>query len=332
MDNAVQGEPNDIAPGPYVFTGSVNDMEDSDFWTLYRRYGAIHFKAALTDADGFSALTDRFGRKWLTYQLGGRDSVSDSEKIQTVNTGLFGIAPHSELCHSPGRPEMAWLFCERPPVSDGQTTLYDGVALAEGFPAQLRPHFAPRGFLYPRCMPLQEGLDYYGVASTEELLAMIAQHGWEDWVSIEDDKLVQTYGVPAFPIHPGSGREVFVNQIIHNARFTPWYARLRLRAQTSALWRRMLQLSDHTVPGRWRFTGRGQGVGYSPLYGDGSIIPRDLVKAVSAYVRKHEQAIEWGRGDVLVFDNVRYMHGRRQVADKNRRILTRFGNTRPGSN
>jgi alpha-ketoglutarate-dependent taurine dioxygenase len=308
--------------------GLASELSLETFQKLYREHGAILLRGSITSTEDFIEISERFGGEWIPYQLGGRDTVSDSHNIQTVNTGSDAIAPHGELCHMPLQPGMAWFYCEEPPLEGGQTTLYDGVDLAANMPAELKQAFSGRKLRYHFRADIDEALELYQVSNVDELRSLIEKRGWGEFLKIDGSEFTQDYRVSVFGIHSASGKPVFLNQLIHNARFTNFYAQIVRRFRNIALLRpwlpRIIQLLD-VLPWRMCNTPRGHGVCYYPSLDDGKLVARSTIQALARFVWSKEIAIEWQKGDVLVFDNTRFMHGRRSVNDDQRRILTRFG-------
>ena len=63
-----------------------------------------------------------------------------------------------------------------------------------------------------------------------------------------------------------------------------------------------------------------------PLLDDGKPFPDEWLDVVRTNARKLTYAHAWQKGDVLIADNSRFMHGRRAIADPaERRIATYFG-------
>ena len=64
----------------------------------------------------------------------------------------------------------------------------------------------------------------------------------------------------------------------------------------------------------------------APLFEDGTPIPRSTLHDVISITEQLSVPIQWQAGDVLMVDNSRFMHGRRDFSDQSRKILVRFSN------
>jgi hypothetical protein len=68
--------------------------------------------------------------------------------------------------------------------------------------------------------------------------------------------------------------------------------------------------------------------GASATLGNGSAFPAAYLNTIAACADTVTYDLVWRRGDIVVVDNTRYMHGRRPITGSERRILTRVGHTR----
>ena len=83
------------------------------------------------------------------------------------------------------------------------------------------------------------------------------------------------------------------------------------------------------------FSRYGQGLRNFPVFADGTEVPDGLVDAVKQVADKLEKPIKWRKNDLLMLDNTRFLHGRREIArDDKRSIMSYFGYlnfARPGA-
>jgi hypothetical protein len=63
-----------------------------------------------------------------------------------------------------------------------------------------------------------------------------------------------------------------------------------------------------------------------PLFEDGSPIPKSAIYDVISVTEALSIPIMWQAGDVLMLDNSRFMHGRREFEGQERKVLVRFSN------
>ncbi|MEY2927680.1 MAG: hypothetical protein RL367_2157, partial [Pseudomonadota bacterium] len=66
------------------------------------------------------------------------------------------------------------------------------------------------------------------------------------------------------------------------------------------------------------------GRGDFPLLDDLTPVPEDWLQAIQSTAQGLTAAVQWQKGDLLVLDNTRFMHGRNAIADTNERIIATF--------
>jgi hypothetical protein len=209
-------------------------------------------------------------------------------KIQSVNHGIQPFSLHSELSRAPWRPDACMFYCIDPPVNGGETTVCDGVALANALPAELTAKLADRRFLF---------------TARADAAAI------EKWVLGIHPPPDLLRSPPAdcpyeFEMCDGFLMMNFSRPILQKPMFTdsPAFANFLLFARDMRHDRRFPLLDDRTT------------------------IPDDWVDAIRHVSDRLTAEIRWQAGDLLVLDNSRFMHGRRQVAkDGVRVIASRFG-------
>ena len=59
-----------------------------------------------------------------------------------------------------------------------------------------------------------------------------------------------------------------------------------------------------------------------PVYEDGTIFPNKMVESVKKNIEKLSEYNLWQKGDVMMVDNTRFLHGQTRIHDlRKRRIL-----------
>jgi hypothetical protein len=67
-------------------------------------------------------------------------------------------------------------------------------------------------------------------------------------------------------------------------------------------------------------------VSHFPLLDDGQVVPDEWVESVRQVAAPITYALQWQRGDILIVDNSRFMHGRREILNPaERKIASYFG-------
>ena len=184
---------------------------------------------------------------------------------------------------------MAFFGCLAAPTYGGRTTICDGVALAREMSEPVRRGLADRRLLYlkPTWPSL---LDYWlGTATpTDEQLAVPPAGCPYQFRRYPDGEIVRFFSRPA--LH----RPMFID--------APAFGNFLLFARF-----------NHGRPDH-------------PVLDDGSPVPEAWLQDIKAAGDRLSVAIGWQRGDLLMLDNTRFMHGRTAIVDPGERLIqTYFG-------
>jgi alpha-ketoglutarate-dependent taurine dioxygenase len=284
-----------IAPGPgrpYVTLSAGQEVSPLELApetviALYKAHGALLLRGFATDLDSFRGFAEQFCASSALNDSRGRDLLDESNNIQSVNRGVAPFPLHPELSREPWKPDVCFFGCLNPPSAQGATTLCDGVEIVAQLPPEVRAAFEHRRLLYLQAA-IPEELDYWlGTTSPTDadLAAPPSACPYSFWRA-DDGRIVRAFSRPAF----------------HRPMFTdaPAFGNFLLFA---------------------RYCLGIQGV---PLFEDGSQVPDSLLAAVKATSDRLTAPIAWQRGDLLMLDNTRFMHGRTAVLDAGERLIASY--------
>lgn len=270
-----------------------------------QQHGVVLLRGTPLDLDAFESLTREFSGHFhaVGTRQALRQAAGDGHTTEVFRSN-FVLLGHSEGTYRPypPPPDVCFFMCLMPPaVRGGETTLIHGASMLESIPAKLRTRLEDEGVIYeslwePARWRAEFGL--HTVADLKKLLDTMSCVRYE----LSDDALHLRYRAPAITTGR-DGRLSFANGIlahlpvIPKSRYTglPVYAKASNRI----------------------------------YFGDGSALSdndvTDLIDAHDQNLHLHR----WQRGDVLVVDNSRFMHGRTMTeSDCARVLLSRFC-TRP---
>ena len=255
---------------------------------LYKRFGAVLLKGFDSDLDDFGAFASSFCSVAVQNGSLNRARLGASEAIQSVNLGIQPFPLHPELSREPWKPDSCFFYCIKPPVSGGATTVCDGVEIVRQLPEDIRV--------------MMEGarLKYIAPAGPDILKFWLGD-------PLPDSRLISNPppNCPySFERSGGQLVRVFTRPFLHKPMFSG-----SLAFGSFLLFARILR-----------------GIRTFPILDDGQIVPDDWVRIVRAISDQLTFPIFWERGDVLMLDNSRFMHGRTAVTDpEDRLIATYFG-------
>ena len=269
--------------------GAIADLDPSAIIDLYKAHGAILFRGFGVDVGDFGEFVRQFCTTSVVNESAGRRPIDAEANIHSVDSGIGEFALHPELSREPWKPDVAFFGCLAAPTYGGRTTICDGVALAREMSEPVRRGLADRRLLYlkPTWPSL---LDYWlGTATpTDEQLAVPPAGCPYQFRRYPDGEIVRFFSRPA--LH----RPMFID--------APAFGNFLLFARF-----------NHGRPDH-------------PVLDDGSPVPEAWLQDIKAAGDRLSVAIGWQRGDLLMLDNTRFMHGRTAIVDPGERLIqTYFG-------
>lgn len=254
--------------------------------TLFKTHGAILFRSFPVGIERFRAFVKSYSETQISYPGSEREPVSPDGKVQTVAVTASALLLHSELSHSPFRPDICWFYCVVAPANGSETLLCDGALVAAELPTAVVGLFEKTALRYRRAVSMAFFERLLGIKDIAALRDFLAANSYDTYYTIDGKEIRQDFIAPM--LHEGKflKNRVFANNIIHNY-----------------------------LPGRPLLY---------PTFADGSIIPEQLITTTRDIARGYTLELHWRDGDLLMFDNTRFMHGRNAVTDPKRTIWTQF--------
>ncbi|MFZ4688642.1 MAG: TauD/TfdA family dioxygenase [Polymorphobacter sp.] len=267
---------------------TVAALDPSAILALFEANGALLMRGFGVDLPGLRSFTDQFCCGSVFNESPDRQLLDAEHNIQSVNAGTASFPLHPELSREPWKPDVCFFACLVPPRALGATTVCDGVALASELPAPVRDGLAGRRLRYRWAAP-PEVLDFWlGTPEpTDAQLAAPPVHCPYEFARIGDQP-VRMFTRPALHAPMFSDQPAFGNFLL----FSYFYNRVR---------------------------------GF-PTFDDGTVVPDEWLEAIKATGDALTAEITWQKGDLLMLDNSRFLHGRTAVVpDDDRMIASYFG-------
>jgi alpha-ketoglutarate-dependent taurine dioxygenase len=266
---------------------SLADLDRETVITHYRQHGALLFHGFAAELDQFGDFAWRFCKTAVVNETPGRAPLDPARLVYGVDGGCQQFALHPEISREPWKPDVAMFACLSPPGEGGHTTLCDGVELVRAFPPELRAGLTDRWLIYANAA-WPELLEFWlGTANPDDaLLANPPSSCPYHFERLPDGRIVRFYSAPA--LHkPMFAKDPAFGNFLLFARF---------------------------VNGRRDF----------PLLDNRRPVPEEWLQAIKASADPLTVAIRWHKGDVLMLDNTRFMHGRTAVTDPDERVIATF--------
>ncbi|HEX3473133.1 MAG TPA: TauD/TfdA family dioxygenase [Silvibacterium sp.] len=254
--------------------------------TYFKMHGAVLFRSFSIGVEKLQAFVKAYSKAQISYPGNQRAPISPDGTVQTVDVSAGPIPLHSELSHTPFRPDVCWFYCVTAPTSGSETILCDGSLLASELPVSIVQLFESNMLRYRRTTTIAFLERLLGIKGADALREFLNAGSYGQFYEMQGKEVRQDFVAPALREAKFLDRPVFANNIIHNYR-----------------------------PGKPLLY---------PTFANGSIIPEDLVVTLQQIAQRYTFEIQWRDDDLLMFDNTRLMHGRHAIADSRRTIWTQF--------
>lgn len=255
---------------------------------LFKTHGAVLLRGFDSDLESFSDFARHFCPIAVQNDSRNRLALDRQTNVQSVNLGNRPFPLHPELSREPWKPDACFFYCIEPPTRDGQTTLCDGREIVSRLPQQMRDEMASRR------------IKYVLVAGPEALRFWLGtDKPTDDQMSHPPEHCPFT-----FERHGGNIMRCFTRPLLHRTRFQ----------------------GDPAFGNFLLFARYLRGVKAFPLLDDMSPVPEEWVETVKQVSDQLTAAVDWRPRDLLMLDNSRFMHGRREVVTNDKRLIaTYFG-------
>jgi alpha-ketoglutarate-dependent taurine dioxygenase len=295
-------------------TGTLEALDQSEVWSLLDQYGALLFRGFDFDIDGFIQFTSRFTVAFGDYRGGGfrmrafdREAVQGDPTVMTTTGGTqsFGLPLHGELYYQNDTPDLIWFHCVEPPPAGGQTTLGWGTAIFADCAPETRRYFSEHPVVYTRRLDREGWSQAFQTTDISEAIAFAFNRDLEAEYDREHETLITKYRASAVQKDRVNGQPSFINGVLI-LQIGEWAFKKGIVAQ---------YLGDN-APTHAPFVVR-------TLQGDP--LPEAVLDDAFGAAERHTVNVAWRPGDVLMIDNRRVLHGRREVQGQGRRIICRMG-------
>jgi alpha-ketoglutarate-dependent taurine dioxygenase len=269
------------------------------------RHGAVLFRGFdISDVDDFESVANALVPD-LFAEYGDLPPESASARV-------YGSTPyppdkmilfHNESAHLPTWPLRQFFFCVVPAQERGETPILDCRLVCELLDQQLIDEFEQKGLVYVR--NFAEGFDvpwqdFFKTSDRAKVERVCAESGIEyEWTPVG---LRLRQHSPAVTRHPRTGERLFFNQIqLHHVACLDPETRDSLRAL----------FAEDDMP-------------RNVYFGDGTLIPDDVLDRIGVIYEEACVEFSWERGDMLAVDNMIVAHARRPYVGP-RKMLVAMG-------
>ncbi|KAF0568097.1 hypothetical protein FQV37_1433 [Psychrobacter nivimaris] len=264
-------------------SASVSLPKTSDILTALKTHGWMLLRGHHYDVDTFSQLMSQLCQT-LTYDPARQNITSEAQK---VDAGAHAIGLHIENGNTPMPPDVIAFFSELSAKKGSQTTICDGYAVYQALSPELKATFS-QPMRISRYLPQAIWQNYVATATGRTDAA--------DQISLDDlDKFIAATTSKTLTHH--------------------------VEPQTDGGVRYVLQvpaIREDNLSGQFAFANTLLGPSFNyekPKFtlANSQSVDDELIAKLTRICEVHTQEIAWQNGDVVILDNKRIMHGRRQI-------------------
>ncbi|KAF3432582.1 hypothetical protein FNV43_RR27322 [Rhamnella rubrinervis] len=239
----------------------------------------------VNNAEDFNEIIEAFSWDDIRY-VGPAPRTHVYKRVWTANEGPLSefIYYHHEMVLIKEYPKKVILFCEIPPPEGGETPFVPSFRITERMLEE-----------FPEAVEEMEakGLKYSFTACSKNDTSSMRGRGWEDAFGTSD---------PAEAERRAKALGMDMEWLPNGGVTTTLGPRTLTKVFEGRKGRRMW---FNTVVG---MHGKDHS---SAMMADGTQIPQDVVKRCGEIIEEESIQFKWEKGDVLFFDNLALLHGRR---------------------
>ena len=250
---------------------NIKELDFNKTVSIFEKYGIILFRNYSIDPKNLNSITDRYTELYAVDAM-RREKRFDKKIIRNVDLGENDILLHSEASFTPAWPEIIWFYCITPPkLSGGTTTLCDGIKLWKSLSFDAKNFFLLNPINYKLKIQIEKKKT---PGKNKKRKWMIGSVGSGNGY-VDWNKGILELSLNRFAVNEGRrlNELCFANHLL-----------IKLNSENQLVKRSMI---------------------------NGNKIPNNLMREIKIKSDNLTYDHQWKKGDLLMIDNKRFMHGRR---------------------
>jgi alpha-ketoglutarate-dependent taurine dioxygenase len=271
---------------------NIFELNREDVINLFNSSSALLFRGFNVDTDTFKKFTELFSTNFVSYVGGAysREMINGDKTLLSVTGGKlhFAVPLHGEMYYRKQKPDIIWFYCASPALKDGETTICDGVQVYNELSESTQELLHKKRLKYIRTYAADAWQTIY---QTDDLnLVEKVCHNNDMHLKLNPDHSITTeYISSAIQKSKCGSHNVFINNLL------PVVAQ-EIAGSNSSIVR----------------------------FEDDSKIPDAVIIEIKDVTEKLTHLVSWQKGDIVMIDNTRLLHGRRSFFDNQRDIYVRL--------
>lgn len=271
-----------VEPGLRVF----DSMSTAALYDDLAHSGAVIYRDFSDSLEDFNDFVSAHSSR-VTFDPARKAATANTAEIEA---GVHEMGLHRENGNLPFNPDLQWFYCLEAAAVGSETTLCDGERVLFDLSPATRKQFEARKIRYARRIPWHNVRRFLSI----ELQLPIDSVTDEHLQQVNDQVTGQTYR--------RIDQNLIASELVISAVETSCFSARK------AFCNSML----------------GPSVNYEPpriTWADGEQIALEIWDEIKEVTARNTYSHFWKKGDIVVIDNTRVMHGRRRLDDISRRIF-----------
>jgi alpha-ketoglutarate-dependent taurine dioxygenase len=270
----------------------ICELDKTEVINFFKSSSLLLFRGFHGGTETFKRFTERFSTNFVSYVGGAysREMINGDKTLLSVTGGKqnFPVPLHGEMYYRKHKPDIIWFYCATPALTDGETTICDGIQIYDELSASTQKLFATQRIKYIRTYPAQAWQKIY---QTDDLtfVEKVCSDNDMQWSVNPERSITTKYVTSAIRESRDGNHKVFINNIL------PVVAQEQ-QGKNSSLVR----------------------------FEDDSKIPDEVISELKQVTAQLTYLVSWQKGDILMVDNTRLLHGRKSFSDTQRDIYVRL--------
>ena len=300
----------------------VADLDERLIIRLLRDSGVLVFRGFPSGAEVFQTLTERFSSEFLQHGIKNRPQLNEGDNYTNLaNIGQFPLILHSEMSYFPVSPQLLWFYCVTPADSNGETTLCDGSEILSRMKPEHIAFFRKRRLMYT--YPTPEGKSgFFGSFSPEDVGHRLQAESHFEYRRCPTTEIMDELA-SFYPPQVAENLRPLLLARADNYDPALFPTMLMVKYITPAIRKTRLSEREAFVNSAIQFFPNKRF--HSLIYDEtGEKLDVGMMGELLEIAEECTYAHLWQAGDLVMIDNTRVLHGRREFQDARRTIKTRM--------
>ena len=296
---------------------NILELSVADMMDLFKSSGVLLFRGFGVTPDQMKAFSNKVSSGHIIDFT--KKSIASDKFVNFVDNGTVNRVAHSERAYFPFRPDAIWFCCTVPAEKGGETLFWDGVRVWEELSEASKKIFLSKKLKFRHEIPSSSWKRYkylyrimYRLNSLFHKCSKIALFAVSFICRFVNSDIIVNFKRVLEQLEGMSFQ-------IDNEKETVYFEYV-----CSAVVKTKYGNQDAFANSFWAYQKRTE----KSVFEDDSRASDKVVNEIEEILEKLKEEIPWQAGDLVMIDNSRFLHGRREFHDKRRQVFTTLSNLR----